>query len=106
MVAWLKGKKTYLLAGLLILAVIVLVAMGKLTPQNALALSLLALGGFSVTFRSALANHQAQALAILQDASQAGALYRAGNIPASRDAVVRMVNDASRLAPPVTGVKG
>lgn len=76
LVTWAKGKKTYLLAGLLVMVALVLVFVGKLTPQLAFMLLLMALAGFAVTFRLALARHSDQVLQFLTSVAAVGVAAR------------------------------
>jgi hypothetical protein len=76
---WLAGRKTYILAGLVVLTILVLVFLGRLTPEAAYTIALTALAGFAVTFRSALADHQAQVISVLMDVGQLGVAVRTGN---------------------------
>lgn len=76
---WLAGRKTYILAGLVVLTILVLVFCGMLTPEAAYTVALVALAGFAVTFRSALADHQAQVISVLMDVGNLGAAVRGHN---------------------------
>jgi len=76
---WLAGRKTYLLAGVLVSVLLTLVFLGKLTPEIAAGLSTLAVGGFAVTFRSALERHQAEEVELLRDIALAGSMAVAHN---------------------------
>lgn len=74
------GRKTYLLAGLVILAMFALVFMGRLTPETGGALMTLAAAGFAATFRDALERHQKEEIALLKTIAQAGAAAAAHNV--------------------------
>jgi hypothetical protein len=76
---WLAGKKTYLLALLLVVTVLVLVYLGRLTPETALTVALVFAGLLSASFRSAIEQHHAEVLNLLIGISEAGADLRAGN---------------------------
>ncbi len=69
---WLAGRKTYLVAAGVFLGVLGLVFFGRLTPQLATTVVVLAVPAFAATFRSALARHQQQELVILQAIAAAG----------------------------------
>lgn len=75
----LAGKKTYLLAALLVVTVVVLVLLGELTPETGLAVALVFAGLLSASFRSAIEQHHAEVLNLLIGISEAGADLRAGN---------------------------
>ena len=62
---WLVGKKTYILAYVILASTIFLLLVGKLNTSTALTLLLLAAAGFPATFRAALARHQEEELALL-----------------------------------------
>lgn len=80
---WLAGRKTYLLAGVVILALLALVFLGKLTPDTGVALVTFAVAGFGVTFRHALQRHQDEEIALLRGIAQAGVDVAAHNAPAA-----------------------
>jgi hypothetical protein len=102
---WLAGRKTYLLAAVLVQAVLVLVFLGRLTPETAAALGLLAASGFAVTFRSALERHQAEEIALLQDVARAGGAVAVHNNAALVSDVVKTVEDGIVLAAKVNEEK-
>ena len=54
---WLSGKKTYLLAALLVVTVSILVFLGRMTPATGLTVALVFAGLLSASFRSAMAEH-------------------------------------------------
>lgn len=72
MKAWLTGKKTYLLGGVLVVALAALVFLGKLTPGLAIDILAFAAPAFAMTFRDALAKNHQQVLAVLDEIAQAG----------------------------------
>jgi len=76
---WMVGRRTYLLAGVVILALLVLVFLGRLTPDTGVALLTFAAGVFAVAFRSVLQRHHAEAVAILKGVADAGAAAAAHN---------------------------
>jgi len=75
----LAGKKTYLLAALLVVTVLILVYLGCLTPETALTVALVFAGLLSASFRSAIGQHHAEVLNLLIGISEAGVDMRAGN---------------------------
>jgi len=98
---WLVGKKTYLLAGILLLVTVGLVATGKLTPQTAMSVALVAACGFPITFRAALANHQAQILEVLGEAAESGAALATRNYTAFRAAATAAGDNLAVLVPEI-----
>jgi|SRR6185437_5042280 len=74
---WLKGKRTYILAFVVLAVVGTAVFRGDLTPDVASGILLAALAGFAVTFRAAIADHQAEMMEALQDIAAAGVAVRA-----------------------------
>ena len=95
---WLAGKKTYLLAGLLVVTVLVLVWVGKLTPETALTVALVFAGLLSAIFRSAIEQHQAQVLQALAAVAEAGVDARAGNKAAAVAVLKSEASAAEQLA--------
>ena len=95
---WLAGRKTYILAGIVILIVLALVFFGRLTPTMAAAIAVFALCGFSITFRSALHNHQAQVIAIFQKIADAGGQIHIRNSVVAREDILAAAEDAFGLA--------
>ena len=81
--SWLIGKKTYLLAGVLLLATLALLFTGHLSPTTALTLLLFAAAGFPATFRAALEHHQKEELALLVQIAATGVAVSGRNIPAA-----------------------
>jgi hypothetical protein len=79
----LTGKKTYLVAGLLLLATVVLLGVGKLTVTTALALVMFAVSLFPVTFRAQLERHQAETLLLLGQIAAGGIALAGKNLPAA-----------------------
>jgi hypothetical protein len=75
----LAGKKTYILAALLVVTVLVLVYLGRLTPTAALTVALVFAGLLSASFRSAIEQHHVEVLNMLIGISEAGADVRQGN---------------------------
>jgi hypothetical protein len=96
-IGWLEGKKTYILAGAVCLVVLVLVYLGRLTPTTAMAIALLALGGFAATFRAALAAHQEDLLDLLQAVAATGVAVAAHNSGAALKAGAAAVEDGARV---------
>jgi hypothetical protein len=84
---WLSGKKTYLLAGLLIVTVSTLVFLGRMTPATALTVALVFAGLISASFRSAIEQHHAEIITVLLGISEAGIDLRAGNKAAAVQAL-------------------
>lgn len=99
MLNWLNGKKTYLLAAAIGVAVVVLVVLGYMTPELAINIAMLALPAFAVTFRSALATHQKATLAVLTDIAQAGLAYRTHNPAALIGTADKLAADVAPLIP-------
>jgi uncharacterized membrane protein YphA (DoxX/SURF4 family) len=97
LLGWLSGKKTYLLAAILLLTVGVFVFLGRLTPQVAMTVALVFLGLFAASFRDALAKHQAQVIQFLEDTALVGKLTLAKNGKAAAIAGVALATDASEL---------
>lgn len=83
--SWFAGKKT-ILGGILVLGAAAAGAwFGKIDPTTALAIGGM---GFAAIGMGDKANrHQAQILTALQGVAQAGADYRAGNVPGALHAV-------------------
>lgn len=78
---WLKGRKTYLLAGSLAIAALALLVTGRLNAHSAMALLLFAALGFPATFRSALERHQEETLGVLEELAETGAALASHNLP-------------------------
>ncbi len=78
--AMLQGRRTYVLAGLLVLAAVVLLATGHLTPATAFFLLVLATAGFPVTLRLAIERHHDEVLAELAGVAATGAALTAHNL--------------------------
>jgi len=68
----LAGKKTYLLSGLLVVTVLVLVFLGRLTPETALTVALVFAGLLSASYRSAIEQHHQEVLSLLYLISETG----------------------------------
>jgi hypothetical protein len=83
----LAGRKTYLLASLLVGTVLALLALGRLTPETALTVALVFAGLISASFRSAIEQHHAEVLKLLVAIAEAGAEMRVGNKTAAMDTV-------------------
>lgn len=103
---WLAGKKTYLLAGVVVLALLVLVAMGRLTPETGAGLLVFAAAGFGITFRAALARHQAEVVAILQGTVKIGSAVAAHNVPGAIQAAESLAPQGVQLAQELNAEKG
>jgi hypothetical protein len=88
---WLLGKKTYLLAVLLVVTVLALVLLGRLTPETALTVALVFAGLLSASFRSAIELHHAEVMDVLEEVAEAGAALRAGN----KAGAVQVVREAA-----------
>ncbi|WP_162538774.1 hypothetical protein [Granulicella sp. WH15] len=91
------GKKTYLLAGVLLLAAIALLLTGQLTPTSAMTLLLVGAFGFPVTFRSAIKRHEQDVLTILQQIALAGVYMRSHNSAGAEGALKQSLGDAVTL---------
>lgn len=76
---WMAGRKTYWVATTLFLVVLGLVFDGRMDPATAASLGLFGMAGFAVTFRAALAHHQAEVIQILQQIAAAGSAARSHN---------------------------
>jgi hypothetical protein len=85
---WLAGRKTYLLAGLVLAVVALAVFSGQMTPDRAYTVLLFATAGFAVTFRSAIETHHTEVIAALMDVGQLGIAVRHGDKKAE-EAVVQ-----------------
>jgi len=68
----LSGKKTYLVAALLVVTVLVLVFLGKMTPATAFTVALVFAGLLSATFRAAIEKHHDEEINLLVAISEAG----------------------------------
>jgi hypothetical protein len=77
---FLAGKKTYLLAGTLLLIALGLLLAGRMSPTAVLFLVSVAVCGFPATFRQALARHQQEELELLEEIAQTGAALMAHNM--------------------------
>jgi hypothetical protein len=111
--AWLKGKKTYVVAALLLGATLQLLVSGHLTPTTALTVLMFAATLFPATFRAALAQHQAEELQLLGQIAAAGAAVTVHNYGAAERSGaaavaegIRLVNEveAQRAASDTSGV--
>ena len=100
---WLSGKKTYLLAALLVVTVLFLVFLGRLTPVAAMTVALVFAGLLSASFRSAIAEHQAQLIAVLMDVGQLGVAARNHDKAAELAAAQGLAKDAAAAAAQVKG---
>lgn len=103
---WMAGKKTYLLAGGVILVLLVLVGLGRLTPETGTALLVFAACGFGVTFRAALQRHQAEEIAILKGIAQAGAAVAKHDVPGAIRIAVGVAPQGMQLAQELNAEKG
>jgi hypothetical protein len=103
---WMAGKKTYLLAGGVILVLLVLVALGRLTPETGTALLVFAACGFGVTFRAALQRHQEEEIAILKGIAQAGAALATHNVPGALRAAESIAPQGMQLVQELQQEKG
>lgn len=92
----LEGRKTYLLAGGVLLAVVVLVFLGVVSPSNGVAIVTVA--GFACTFRSAIQSHHVSEVALLTDIAAAGVAYRDHNQKALAAAGSAAIEDGTVLA--------
>jgi hypothetical protein len=108
----LAGRKTYLLAGLLVLTVVVLVFFGKLTPETALAVALVFAGLISASFRSAIEQHHAEVVNLLIDVAEVGVAVRSHNKAAEVSAAeglaeqgIAVAASAGLLEPQAVGTK-
>ena len=80
---WLRGRKTYLLAGGLLTVTLGLVFTGRLTVSSAMSLGLIAAAGFPATFRAALAQHHDDELALIEAVAATGVGVAAHNLVAA-----------------------
>ena len=96
--SWMAGRKTYLMAGVVFLATVTLVFLGRLNPTTASAVVLFAISGFAATYRSALARHQEEEIAILVTIANAGKAAAARNSPALISAATQVVEQGTKLA--------
>lgn len=95
----LAGKKTYLLAFLLVATVLVLVYLGRLTPAAGLTVALVFAGLISASFRSAIEQHHAEVLNLLIEIAEAGTDMRVGN----KAGAVQVVKSAAPVAEQLAG---
>jgi hypothetical protein len=100
------GKKTYLLAGGVVLVLLSLVAAGRLTPATGPALLVFTAAGFGVTFRAALQRHQAEVVAILQGTVQIGAAVASHNVSGAVKAAEAIAPQGMELAQEINQEKG
>jgi hypothetical protein len=96
---WLGGRKTYLLAALLVVTVLILVYAGQATPETVLPVALVFAGLLSASFRSAIERHHAEVLNLLMGISEAGADMRAGN----KAGAIALVKSAAPVAEQLAG---
>ena len=94
---WMAGKKTYLLAGVILLVAAMLGLRDELTPETATFLLVVSVPGFAVTFRSALMRHHQEELMILEELAETGAAVAARNLPAAVEDVVKVAAAGERL---------
>ena len=92
------GRKTYLLSGSLLVALLVLVATGHLTPQTAAVLVMIAAFGFPVTLRAALAHHQDEVVELLEEIATTGAAVASHNLPGALGAGRQVFESGEKLA--------
>jgi len=95
---WMAGRKTYLVAGMVLLTLVALVFLGRLTPDTGVALVTLAAAGFAATFRAALERHQKEEIALLQSIALAGAAAAAHNVPGAIRAAEAAIPQGAQLA--------
>jgi hypothetical protein len=95
---WLRGKKTYLVAGLTMAAVLLLVFLGKLTPATGISVALFAISLFGVTFRAAMEQHHEEILVVLEDVAQAGLAFAGHNTAKLLAAAEQAAIDGGKLA--------
>lgn len=103
---WLAGRKTYLLALLLVVVTVTLVATNKLTPENGVVLLLLFSAGFAATFRDALERHQAQSVQIIAGTAATLRDIATKNFKAAQIDGLATVADAEVLAAQVKSDAG
>ena len=99
----LSGKKTYLVAALLTISVLVLVFLGKMTPAAAMSVGLMAAAAFGVTFRSAIEQHHQELMVMLLEVADAGKEVAAHNLAAAEPDAVKLIGQAQTLAAEVKG---
>lgn len=92
---WLAGRKTYILAGGVLLVLLALVYLGRLTPETAALVISFAVPLFALTFRSALGSHQAQVLAVLTDVAAVGYAVRLHDKAAVQVSVLQTIKDST-----------
>jgi hypothetical protein len=102
MLKTLEGKKTYILAVLLGVVLLILVFLGKLTPGLAVEIVIGFAPGFAATFRDAIEKNQSQIVAVLTDVAKAGADATAHNYTALKSDALRGFADVATLAPAVS----
>jgi hypothetical protein len=102
----LAGRKTYLVAGGVILVLLGLVFFGRLTPELAVGLLTSAVCGLGITFRSALARHQAEEIEILRDIALAGTMVVAHNAVGALKIAQQALPEGVQLAQELSQEKG
>ena len=95
--AWLQGKKTYVLAGLLLALTLALVWTGRMTPAWAMTLIAVAACGLPVTFKASLERHRATELELLEEIAESGTALAAHNSAALEAGLQRIYNTGSAL---------
>jgi hypothetical protein len=95
---WMAGRKTYIMAGLVLAVTFTLVFLQRLTPTTAFAVVMFAVSGFAATFRSALQRHQAESVAILIDIAAAGKAAAGHNSVALGGSLMQAAQDSGKLA--------
>ena len=94
---WLAGRKTYLVAGVIVAVTVALVFFGRLTPTTASEILVFGVSAFAVTFRSALQRHQDEVLMLLTLAAKAGEAAAAHNSAAAGAAGLQVVKQGVTL---------
>jgi len=102
MAKWLSGKKTYILAAVMFLVLIVLLALGRLSVELAFEVLVFAAPCFAATYRDALQTHHSQVMDVLLDAVDAGVALRAHNYAAIEGIALKAAPDAESLVVALT----
>jgi hypothetical protein len=95
---WLAVHWVYCVASLCAIVVVLLVFLGRLTPDAATGLSLVCVTMFAADFRPQLERHQKEVVQVLSAIAKAGEAAAARNIPGALQAGTQAVEDGTKLA--------
>lgn len=96
------GRRTYLVAGAIAAVTLVLVATHQLTTLRAFEILLFGGSALGASFRKALKNHQAEAMALLEGAALFGAAVASRQVPAALEQASVVVESGRQLVEEVT----